>query len=69
MFKTPESGSQGMFLGGDPSYVQKDRQLIQLLGLTSSTYCRRRASAGRTLDAALQAEASPSSSTGTTRST
>jgi glycine betaine/proline transport system substrate-binding protein len=33
VFKTAESGSQGMFLGGDPSYVQKDKQLIQLLGL------------------------------------
>src|SRR6059058_2986687 len=33
LFKSPESGSQGMFLGGDPSYVQKDSQLIQALGL------------------------------------
>jgi glycine betaine/proline transport system substrate-binding protein len=33
LFKSPESGSQGMFLGGDPSYVQKDRQLIKGLGL------------------------------------
>src|SRR3954447_903854 len=33
LFKSPESGSQGMFLGGDPSYVQKDQQLIQALGL------------------------------------
>ena len=33
LFKSPESGSQGMFLGGDASYVQKDQQLIQLLGL------------------------------------
>jgi glycine betaine/proline transport system substrate-binding protein len=33
IFRTPESGSQGMFLGGDPTYVQKDKQLIQLLGL------------------------------------
>jgi glycine betaine/proline transport system substrate-binding protein len=33
VFKTPESGSQGMFLGGDPSYVQKDKQLIEALGL------------------------------------
>ena len=33
VFKSPESGSQGMFLGGDPSYVQKDKELIQLLGL------------------------------------
>ncbi|TML72580.1 MAG: glycine/betaine ABC transporter substrate-binding protein [Actinobacteria bacterium] len=31
--KSPESGSQGMFLGGDPSYEQKDTQLIQALGL------------------------------------
>ena len=29
IFKSPESGSQGMFLGGDPSYVQKDAQLIK----------------------------------------
>ena len=28
IFKSPESGSQGMFLGGDPSYVQKDKELI-----------------------------------------
>src|SRR3989441_9088632 len=26
LFKSPESGSQGMFLGGDPSYVQKDQR-------------------------------------------
>ena len=25
MFRSPESGSQGMFLGGDPSYQQKDK--------------------------------------------
>jgi glycine betaine/proline transport system substrate-binding protein len=33
VFKSPETGSQGMFLGGDPSYVQKDKELIELLGL------------------------------------
>src|SRR5947207_10692026 len=33
LFESPESGSQGMFLGGDPSYVQKDKQLIQALKL------------------------------------
>jgi glycine betaine/proline transport system substrate-binding protein len=33
LFKSPESGSQGMFLGGDPSYVQKDKELIEALGL------------------------------------
>ncbi len=33
LFKTPESGSQGMFLGGDPSYVQKDKELIEALDL------------------------------------
>jgi glycine betaine/proline transport system substrate-binding protein len=33
LFRSPESGSQGMFLGGDPSYVQKDRALIKELGL------------------------------------
>jgi glycine betaine/proline transport system substrate-binding protein len=33
VFKSAESGSQGMFLGGDPSYVQKDKYLIQGLGL------------------------------------
>ena len=33
IFKSPESGDQGMFLGGDPSYVQKDKQLIEALGL------------------------------------
>jgi glycine betaine/proline transport system substrate-binding protein len=33
VFRSPESGSQGMFLGGDPSYVQKDRALIKGLGL------------------------------------
>jgi glycine betaine/proline transport system substrate-binding protein len=37
LFKTPESGDQGMFLGGDPSYVQKDKELIKALGLISST--------------------------------
>ena len=33
IFKSPETGSQGMFLGGDPSYVQKDRAIIEGLGL------------------------------------
>jgi glycine betaine/proline transport system substrate-binding protein len=33
LFKTAESGDQGMFLGGDPSYVQKDKELIDALGL------------------------------------
>lgn len=33
IFRTPESGNQGMFLGGDPSYVQKDKELIEALGL------------------------------------
>jgi glycine betaine/proline transport system substrate-binding protein len=33
LFKSPESGDQGMFLGGDPSYVQKDKELITALGL------------------------------------
>ena len=33
LFKTPESGDQGMFLGGDPSYVQKDKELIEALDL------------------------------------
>src|SRR5919197_1124092 len=33
LFKSPESGSQGMFLGGDPSYVQKDKELIEALKL------------------------------------
>ena len=33
VFKSPESGSQGMFLGGDPSYVQKDKALIAGLKL------------------------------------
>lgn len=33
LFKTPESGNKGMFLGGDPAYVQKDKQLIEALGL------------------------------------
>src|SRR5258708_33938791 len=33
LFKSPESGSQGMFLGGDPSYQQKDQTLITALGL------------------------------------
>ena len=33
LFKTAESGDQGMFLGGDPAYVQKDKELIKALGL------------------------------------
>src|SRR5438128_3324296 len=33
LFKSPESGSQGMFLGGDPSYQQKDKTLITALKL------------------------------------
>jgi glycine betaine/proline transport system substrate-binding protein len=33
LFKTAESGDQGMFLGGDPGYVQKDKELIKALGL------------------------------------
>ena len=51
IFKSPESGSQGMFLGGDPSYVQKDAQLIKQLGLNlkfvvASAPSRRRLPAG-----------------------
>jgi glycine betaine/proline transport system substrate-binding protein len=33
VFKSPESGNSGMFLGGDPSYTQKDKELIEALGL------------------------------------
>jgi glycine betaine/proline transport system substrate-binding protein len=33
LFKTAESGDKGMFLGGDPSYVQKDKELIKALDL------------------------------------
>lgn len=33
LFKTAESGDKGTFLGGDPSYVQKDKELIKALGL------------------------------------
>jgi glycine betaine/proline transport system substrate-binding protein len=33
LFKSPESGSSGMFLGGDPSYQQKDQTLIKALKL------------------------------------
>ena len=33
LFKTPESGNQGMFLAGDPSYVSKDKELIAGLRL------------------------------------
>jgi glycine betaine/proline transport system substrate-binding protein len=33
LFKTAESGDQGIFLGGDPSYVQKDKELIEALDL------------------------------------
>ena len=57
LFKSPESGSQGMFLGGDPTYVQKDAQLIKALGLELQVRLRgRRARAGRPVDAAVQAE-------------
>ncbi|MET0513048.1 MAG: glycine betaine ABC transporter substrate-binding protein, partial [Thermoleophilaceae bacterium] len=33
LFKTAESGDQGMFLGGDPSFEQKDKELIEALDL------------------------------------
>ncbi len=33
LFATPETGDQGKFLGGDPSYVQKDKELIEALDL------------------------------------
>ena len=54
LFKSPESGSQGMFLGGDPSYVQKDKALIKALGLNfkfvvASAPSRRRSRAGAQL--------------------
>ncbi len=57
IFKSPESGSQGMFLGGDPSYVQKDRAIIKGLGLELQA-CRRRCrvGAGGAVEPALQAE-------------
>ena len=65
IFKSPESGSQGMFLGGDPSYQQKDRQLIKGSGSTSSSSASARGRAGRALAAAESSTAC--SSTGTTR--
>src|SRR3984893_15930079 len=56
LFKSPESGSQGMFLGGDPSYVQKDKELIPALRAKPKVRLgRRRAGPGRTLEPALQA--------------
>lgn len=33
LFKTAETGEQGQFLGGDPSWVQYDEQIIKNLGL------------------------------------
>ncbi|MFG2417416.1 ABC transporter substrate-binding protein [Streptomyces goshikiensis] len=33
LFKTPESGDQGQFIKGDPSYVSHDNALIKNLGL------------------------------------
>jgi glycine betaine/proline transport system substrate-binding protein len=33
LFATPDTGDQGQFLGGDPSYVQKDKELIEALDL------------------------------------
>jgi glycine betaine/proline transport system substrate-binding protein len=33
LFKTVDSQGKGLFLGGDPTYVQKDQQLIKELGL------------------------------------
>jgi glycine betaine/proline transport system substrate-binding protein len=33
LFKTAETGDQGQFLGGDPSWVQYDEQIIKNLGL------------------------------------
>jgi len=69
IFKSPESGNQGMFLGGDPSYVQKDQQLIKVLGLNlkfvSVGASRRRSPAGRR----RTSRRSRSCSTGTPRST
>ena len=69
LFKSPESGSQGMFLGGDPSYQQKDQTLIKALGLNSSSSAsarsRRRSRAG----SRCTSRRSRCSSTGTTRST
>ena len=52
VFKTAESSpNAGTFLGGDPSYVQKDRALIKELGLNLkhvvSEPSRRRLRAGR----------------------
>ena len=55
--RAPESGSQGMFLGGDPSYVQKDKQLIELLGLDfKHVTVGRGAGRGGAVHAADQAE-------------
>ena len=39
LFKTPESGDQGMFLGGDPSYVQKDKELIEAPSWLTAAAC------------------------------
>ena len=60
LFKTPESGDQGMFLGGDPSYVQKDKKLDR--GSRSEPQARNRgrtAGAGRTLERTRTARTTP----------
>jgi glycine betaine/proline transport system substrate-binding protein len=62
VFKSPESGSQGMFLGGDPSYVQKDDAHRARSNLAMS------APVGAGGREPLYKEV-PVSSTGTTRST
>ena len=57
LFKTAESGDQGMFLGGDPSYVQKDKELIEdARAQLQARDRRRRAGPGGALEPALQAE-------------
>ena len=57
IFKSPESGSQGMFLGGDPSYVQKDAAADQAARPEPQVRVRRRgAGAGRPLEPGVQAE-------------
>ncbi len=57
VFKSPESGSQGMFLGGDPSYVAEGPGAHQgARPQPEARRRRRRAGAGSTLDPAVQAE-------------
>ena len=69
LFKTPESGGKGQFLGGDPTFVQYDEALIANLGLNYKVvFSGSEAATDHRVPAGRQEQDPAASATSTTRS-